>query len=162
MKGASVALLASLLVLPALARDSLGVFDGWGAFRDATPYRCYALSEPEEPGGGGKWRPFASISWWPEQEVRGQLHIRLSRERRTGAKVMLVVGDRKWLLTPGKYDAWSPSPQHDAFILSKLRSSRAMSVSTVAASGGGFADTYALKGAASALDAAALGCAKGR
>jgi hypothetical protein len=37
-----------------------------------------------------------------------------------------------------------------------------MSIASVGASGGGFADTYRLKGAATAIDAAALGCARGR
>jgi hypothetical protein len=146
---------------PAMARDSLGVYEGWGAFRDADPYRCYAIAEPTE-AGGGKWRPFASLAWWPARGVRGQLHVRLSRERRGDAKVYLVAGGRKWLLTAGRYDAWSPSERHDAFIIAKLRSAQAMSISTVAATGGGFADTYALKGAASAFDASALGCAKTR
>jgi hypothetical protein len=35
-----------------------------------------------------------------------------------------------------------------------------MSVASVAATGAGFAETYALKGAATAIDAAALGCAR--
>ncbi len=160
MKKALAGLAFLFFFSSAIARDSLGVYDGWGAFRDTQPFRCYAIAEPE--GSSGKWRPFASVSWWPGENVRGQLQVRLSHERRAGAKVMLVVGDRKWLLTAGKFDAWSPSERHDAFILAKLRSSQAMSVSTVAATGGGFADTYALRGAASAFDAAALGCAKAR
>ena len=145
------------LITPALARDSLGIYNNWGAFRDAEPYRCYAIAEPEQEGG--KRQPFASISWWPAKEVRGQLHVRLSRARRDGADVFLSAGGRRWRLTAGKTDAWSPSAKHDAFILAKLRSASAMSISSVAATGGGFADTYALKGAASAFDAAALGCA---
>jgi hypothetical protein len=148
-----------LLILPTAARDSLGIYDGWGAFRDAAPLKCYAIAEPEG-GGGAKWRPFASLSWWPNDAVRGQLHIRLSRQIREGANVMLVAGGRTWRLKAGKFDAWAPSARHDAFIIAKLRSAPSFSVSSVAATGGGFADTYLLKGAASAFDAAALGCAK--
>jgi hypothetical protein len=87
------------------------------------------------------------------------LHIRLSRARRSNADVMLVIGDRKWRLAAGASDAWAPSPNHDAYILAKMRASRTMSVSSVSANGDGFADIYVLKGAASAIDAAALGCA---
>ncbi len=148
-----------VLIVPAAARDSLGVYDNWGAFRDAAPLKCYAIAEPEG-GSGPKWRAFASVSWWPVEAVRGQLHIRLSRQIREGADVMLVAGGRKWRLKAGSYDAWAPSARHDAFILAKLRSAPSFSVSSVAATGGGFADTYVLKGAASAFDAAALGCAK--
>jgi hypothetical protein len=149
------------LAAAAQARDALGIFDGWGAFRDSDPARCFAIAEPID-GGGGKWRPFASIAHWPDKGVRGQLHIRLSRERRAKADVILIIDERRWRLVGGKTDAWGPSPQHDAFILAKMRSGRAMSISSVAATGGGFADTYRLKGAATAIDAAALGCAKAR
>ncbi len=152
-------LIASFIALPATARDSLGIYDGWGAFRDASPLHCFAIAEPEG-SSGGKWRPFASIGWWPGNDARGQLHIRLSREIRNGADIMLVAGGRKWRLKAGKFDAWAPSARHDAFILAKLRSAPSFSISSIAATGGGFADTYLLKGAASAFDAAALGCAK--
>jgi hypothetical protein len=154
-------LFVAALAVPAFAKDSLGIYGDWGAFRDADPYRCYAIAEPAQ-GRGGKWKPFASLSWWPSNAVRGQFHVRLSRERRAAADVYLEVGGRKWRLAAGKYDAWSPSAAHDAFIIARLRSARSFSVSSVSRDGGGFADTYRLNGAASAFDAAALGCAKGR
>jgi hypothetical protein len=155
-----VSLAAIAPSLPAYGKDSLGIYGDWGAFRDADPYRCYAVAEPAG-GGGGKWKPFASLSWWPSDAVRGQFHVRLSHERRAAADVFLEAGGRKWRLAAGKYDAWSPSAAHDAFIVAQLRSSRSFSVSSVSKSGG-FADTYRLNGAASAFDAAALGCAKRR
>ena len=42
-----------------------------------------------------------------------------------------------------------------------MREGRSLSVESVSASGAPFADSYSLKGAASAIDAAALGCLKG-
>ncbi len=152
---------ATCAAVPALARDNLGVFDGWGAFRDASPARCFAIAEPAQ-GSAGKWRPFASVAHWPQQKIRGQLHIRLSRERQASAKVFLIIDDRRWQMVAGKYDVWSPTSAHDAFIITKMRAGRSMSVSSVAANGGGFADTYKLSGAATAIDAAALGCAQNR
>jgi hypothetical protein len=143
---------------PAMARDALGIFEAWGAFRDSNPKRCFAIAEPLD-SGAGKYRPFASIAHWPAQSVRSQLHIRLSRERRANADVMLQIDDKRWRLVAGRFDAWAPSPAHDAYIVAKLRAGKAMTVSTVAATGGQFADTYRLKGAATAIDAAALGCA---
>ena len=143
----------------AQARESLGVFEDWGAFRDAQPQRCFAIAEPVR-SGGGKWRPFASIAHWPAQGVRGQIHIRLSREVRPGAKITLSVDDRRTTLIGAGADAWAPDRRIDAAIVAAIRSGRAMSVSTVAANGRGFADTYRLKGAATAIDAAALGCAR--
>lgn len=147
-----------LLAAPAAqAREALGIFESWGAFRDEAPYRCFAISGPVDKGEG-KWRPFASVGHWPKRNVRSQLHIRLSKERRPSADVILTVGERRWRLVAGQYDAWAPSPRHDAFIIAKIRSSRSMSVSSVAKDGRAFADTYRLKGAATAIDAAALGC----
>lgn len=151
-----------LLAGPVLARDSLGIFETWGSFRDSGPLHCYAIAEPIDESGAGRWRPFATISHWPEKNVRGQLHIRLSRARRNDADVMLVIGDRKWRLVAGASDAWSPTANHDSFILAKMRAARSMRVSSVAANGAGFVDTYSLKGAATAIDAAALGCASTR
>lgn len=154
------ALLLSLaLAAPAAARDSLGVFDNWGAFRDTSPARCFAIAEPVDDSKG-RWRPFASIAHWPDRKIRSQLHIRLSRERRAGANVMLTVGDRRWRLMASRYDAWGPSARHDAFIVAKIRAARSMSVTSVDTFGRAFADTYRLKGAATAIDAAALGCAR--
>jgi hypothetical protein len=146
---------------PASARDALGIFEGWGAFRDAQPQRCFAVAEPARPAGG-KWRPFASVAHWPASGVRSQLHMRLSRTMRQGAPITLTVDDRRWTMTGSGADVWAPSARHDAFIIAKMRSGRSMSIATVAASGGGFADTYVLKGAATAIDAAALGCARAR
>jgi hypothetical protein len=150
-----------LIASPAQARDSLGVFEGWGAFRDAQPPRCYAIAEPVQ-SGGGKWRPFASIAHWPGEGVRGQIHIRLSREVRSGTKVTLSIDDRWIILVGGGTDAWAANPRADASIIAAMRSGRSMSIASVAATGAGFADTYRLKGAATAIDAAALGCARGR
>jgi hypothetical protein len=143
------------------ARDSLGVFEGWGAFRDVQPLRCYAIAQPAQ-SNGGKWRAFASIAHWPGEGVRGQIHIRLSREKRGDAKVVLSIDDRRITLVGGGADAWAANPRADASIIAAIRSGRSMSISTVAATGSGFADTYRLKGAATAIDAAALGCARGR
>ena len=158
MKWIAFALL--LIASAAQARDSLGVFEGWGAFRDAQPFRCYAIAEPVR-SGGGKARAFASIAHWPSEAVRGQIHIRLSREKRSDAKITLSIDDRRITLVGGGADAWAANPRADAAIIAAIRSGRSMSIATVAATGGGFADTYALRGAATAIDAAALGCARG-
>ena len=162
MNRAFPAFLLLVLAAPAAARDSLGVFGGWGAFRDANPARCYAIAEPDEGGSGGSHRPFAAISWWPKNGVKGQIHFRLRYDRGDGRDVMLHVGSKRWRLAPGKGDAWAPSARHDAYIIAKIRQSTSMSISTTGPKGGRFTDVYALQGAASAMDAAALGCARAR
>ena len=144
----------------AQAREALGIFDSWGAFRDAEPLHCFAIAEPAQSPGARGWRPFASVATWPGRGARGQLHIRMSRIKRPGTPVTLSIGERRFALVAGRAEAWAPDARADAAIVAAIRSGRSMSVSTVAESGGGFADTYKLRGAATAIDAATLGCSR--
>ncbi|RJG52086.1 hypothetical protein D0Z70_21805 [Sphingobium terrigena] len=155
------ALLIVLLMaaMPAAARDSLGMFDRWGAFRDPSTPRCYAIARPAKRDG--RVSPgFASVGTWPRQKVRGQVHFRLSRSRADKAVVTLSVGERRYTLVAGRSDAWVADPRGDAAIIAAMRSASSMSVQTSDAQGRAFADSYALRGAATAIDAAALGCAR--
>ena len=153
MKRAAGAILL-LAASPAAARDAVGVWGGWGAFSDPSPRRCYAIARPVENGGAA----FASVSNWPGQNIRHQVHIRLSHPRAPSARVTLSVGDRRFDLVAGDADAWAPDSRTDMAIVAAMRSARSMSVEAQARSGGAFADTYALTGAATAIDAAALAC----
>ena len=141
---------------PAWARDSLGIFETWGAFRDPAAPRCYAIALPV----GRRGNAFAAVGNWPRERVRGQVHFRLSRARAGNAPVILNVGERRFTLVAGEADAWAPDQRADAAIIAAMRSASSMSVQTRGVNGRGFADTYTLKGAATAIDAAALGCAR--
>lgn len=152
-----IAAALALLVL-AQGRIPLGVFESWGAFRDPSPPRCFAIARPA--GQSGRGEAFASIATWPREGVRNQFHIRLSRPRAANARVTLSVGDRRFELKAGAADAWAPDWRTDTAIVAAMRDGRSMSVETLAANGAPFADTYALKGAATAIDAAAVGCAR--
>lgn len=158
MKRLVLVLVLLAAATPVAAKESLGVFESWGAFTDASPRRCYAIAAPVQSGGASGWRPFASIATWPGQNARGQLHVRLSRERNAQARVTLSVGERRFALVAGNADAWAPDARTDAAIVAAIRAGRSMSVETLAKTGAPFADVYALRGAATAIDAAALGC----
>ncbi|MCP3729699.1 hypothetical protein M9978_04585 [Sphingomonas sp. MG17] len=151
-----IATLMLLAMLQGQGRESLGVFDSWGAFRDAAPARCFAIGQPVQGGRAA----FASVANWPRSGARNQLYIRLSRARDPRAKVTLSVGERRFELIAGASDAWAPDARTDLAIVTAMRSSRSMSVESLARGGGAFADVYALKGAATAIDAAAMGCAR--
>jgi hypothetical protein len=153
-----VALALVLVAVPASARDTIGIFGRWGAFRDPAPSRCFAISEPVEAIDGGRWRAFASVASWPGQRVRGQLHIRLSRMRDPRARVTLSIGERRFELIAGDADAWARDRRTDFAIVSAMRAGRSMSVETLSRTGSPFADAYALTGAATAIDAAAAAC----
>ena len=154
-----LALACALLAGTAQARTSLGTFDGWGAFRDEGPVRCFAIAQPVR-SSGGKWRPFASVSTWPQAGVRGQVQVRMSREVLSGSPVTLTVGERSFAMVAGSADVWAPDPRADAAIVAAMRSARSFSVTARSTTGGTFVEGYALKGAATAIDAAALGCAR--
>jgi hypothetical protein len=140
---------------PAMARDTIGVWNRWAAFSDPSPRRCFAIAQPVDPDHRAG---FASVSNWPGQNIRGQLHIRLSRGRAGNARVTLSIGERRFELVAGTDDAWAPDSRTDAAIIAAMRSGRSMSVEGLGRDGSAFADVYALSGAATAIDAAALAC----
>lgn len=150
-------LLLLAVTSPATARETVGVYRGWAAFRDVD--RCYAIAAPLVAGGSSRWRPFAAVGTWPGRGVRASLHVRLSRERDRSAGVTLSVGERRFRLLANGVDAWAADGASDRALVAALRSGRSMSVEAVGVGGRPFADTYALAGAATAIDAAALACA---
>jgi hypothetical protein len=152
------AALLFLLVIaaPATAREQFGIYKRWGAFRDATPPRCFAIARPLM--AGGRATGFASIASWPGRGLRASLHVRLSRERDRSAGVTLTIGERRFALVANGLDAWATDAPSDRAIVAALRSARSMSVEAVGLGGRPFADVYALAGAATAIDAAMLAC----
>lgn len=152
-----IALVLSLAAAPVAARDTIGVYKGWGAFSDSTPDRCYAIAQPVVAGGSP--HGFASVATWPGRGLRASLHIRLSRERDRSQDVTLTVGERRFALAANGRDAWASDAPSDRAVVAALRSGRSMSVEAVGVGGRPFADVYALSGAATAIDAAVLACA---
>ena len=153
-------LLLILFATPALARDALGVFGTWAAFRDPATPRCYAIAMAAPSAKQRDFQPYASVGWWPRQQVRGQVHFRLSRKVQPGAPISLSIGGQRIALTGGGGDAWATDKRGDAAIIAAMRSAGQMTVNARDASGRGFSNTYTLEGAATALDAATLGCAQ--
>jgi hypothetical protein len=156
----SPAILALILcAAPALARDSLGMFSGWAAFRDPQAPRCYAIAMAAPSAKSRDFQPYADVAWWPRQSVRGQVHFRLSRKLQPNAAISLSIGGQKIPLVGGGGDAWAADKRGDAAIMAAMRSAKDMTVSARDASGRGFSNSYDLSGAATAMDAAAVGCA---
>jgi hypothetical protein len=148
-----------MMAAPTLAApQSLGIFGGWGAFIEGG--RCYAIARPAEttPAGG---RPFASVGHWPPRRG-GQLHVRLGREKRPGSAVLLRIDGRSFQLSGGGRDAWAADGRADQEIQAAMRTGIEMIVETRAADGAAVRDRYGLRGAATAMDAAAIACAPRR
>ena len=153
---AALALLS--LAAPLAAKDSLGVFGQWGAFRDPQVPRCYAIAAAEN--AARDHAPFASVGTWPKRNLRGQLHVRLSRTLAASATISLSVGGQRFQLTGGGGDAWARDRRMDAAIVAAMRSAESMSVTARDRAGRRFTDRYSLDGAATAMDAATVGCAR--
>ncbi|HCF25454.1 MULTISPECIES: hypothetical protein [unclassified Novosphingobium] len=152
--------LLALAATPALARDALGMFGSWGAFRDPQTPRCYAIAMAAPSTMQRDFQPFVSVGWWPKSGVRGQVHFRLSRKLQPGAPVSLLIGGQRIALVGGGGDAWAADKGSDAAVIAAMRSAREMVINARDANGRGFSNSYSLEGAATALDAAALGCAQ--
>jgi len=153
--GVGVLLALAVPGSPAAAqRTTVGVHGGWAVFRDAGPARCYAISAPQDRTPGAS----ASVSAWPGRRVAGQLHLRFHRPARAGSAVVLTVDDRLFQLVARGLDAWAPSPAADRAIVAAMRTGVAMTARARDENGGAMTFSYALNGAATAIDAALLAC----
>lgn len=151
---------ALLLAAPAEARDSLGVFANWAAFRDPATPRCHAIAMAEPSTLQRDFQPYADVATWPRRQVRGQVHFRLSRRTAPGSPITLSLGGRRFALVGGGGDAWAADKRMDAAIVAAMRSAAEMVVNARDAQGRGFSNTWRLAGAATAMDAATIGCAR--
>jgi hypothetical protein len=165
MKTRVVFIMLALIASPLAAKDSLGVFGQWGAFRDPQVPRCYAIAAAEVETRSNRVRehaPYASVGSWPKRGVRGQIHFRLSRNLAASPRITLAIGGQRFELTGGGGDAWARDRTMDAAAIAAMRSAGSMSVSASDSAGRRFTDRYSLEGAATALDAATVGCARVR
>ena len=153
---------AVLMTATAAAAESgsLGVFGQWAGFERQSPHTCYAIAAPYRAPRSLAWKPFASVSYWPARRVRAQLHFRLSREKRVGSAVLLRIDDRIFQLLGGKTDAWAVDAAADAEIVAAMRTGVEMRIETRTANGALVRDSYWLRGAATAIDAAAIACSR--
>ena len=152
--------LAFALPGAASARDSLGMFGTWGAFRDPAVPRCYAIAMADPSTVAREFQPYAAIGTWPRRGERGQMHLRLSRRLAKGASVTLHLGGQRFALVAGEADAWTQDRRMDAAVVAALRSAPSMYVSAHDARGRAFGNRYQLAGAATAMDAATVSCAQ--
>ena len=143
------------VALALAAKVAIGVWSRWGAFAEGG--RCYAISAPVRAAASGR-APFASVAARFGRDRRAAIFVRLSAARSALAPVTLAIGERRFTLSADTDAAWAPDAATDRAIVAAMRGARSMSVSAVSARGRAFADTYALTGAATAVDAAVVGC----
>ncbi len=146
------------LCLPVAAADSLGVYDNWGVFRDPRAGRCYAIAEPV--GRTAQARPFASVGYWPRSRVRGQFYARIGQPVSPNGGAMLTIGARSFALVGADRNLWAGDQRADAGIVAAIRANATMTLTARTSGGSRVSYRFALKGAATAIDAAALACAR--
>ncbi len=142
------------------AKDSLGIFDSWGAFRDPDVPRCYAIGEPEKIVGEASRKAFAAVGYWPKKSVRAQFYVRLSRDRSSNSRVIISISGRRFRLSADRFNGWAQDKRMDAALVAAVRSASSMSVESIGRDGKPIVDSYVLRGAATAIDAASLGCSR--
>ena len=152
-------MIAAILLAVAAERVAIGAWERWAAFADRAPRRCYAIAQPVRADGtpdrGGA---FASVAAAPGGART--LHLRLSRPRGADAALTLAVDERRFALVGDAATARAPDAATDRAIVAAMRGARSMTLTTLDRAGRPIEDAYALAGAATAIDAAALGCLK--
>lgn len=142
------------------ARDRLGVWNDWGAFRDAGVPRCYAIAmAADQPGQRRETQPYFTVANWPRRNIHGEVHIRLSRDSAPGKPVAITIGTQKFTALANGVDAWAIDRRTDAALIAALRGNGDMIIYAHGHDGRAMREVYHLAGAASAIDAASLGCA---
>jgi hypothetical protein len=119
-----------------------------------------AIVEPEGDARPGDGPAYASVGFWPRRGVRGQAYFRLRQAKRPGSAVLLRIDDRTFQLRGGGANAWATDSAADAEIVAAMRRGIEMNVETRSARGALLRDSYRLRGAATAVDAAAIACAR--
>ena len=160
MKAGAWLVAAALLAAPVFAKDRLGVYHSWAAFRDADIPRCYAIAAPEETVGTATRKAYLSVGFWPKRGVTHQIYVRLSRERSSNSVITLSAGGRRFRLKGDGSSGWATDRRMDLAIIAAMRSATSLSVESIGRDGRSIVDAYSVRGAPSAIDAAALGCVK--
>ena len=155
------ALAALAAAAPAAAQPQpLGVFGAWGAFRDGA--RCYAITQPEEAAAAQGWQPSPRSANGPGGAAAAS-SISASAGRNGRARRCCsgsTAAPSSWsaaAATPGR-----PTPRADAEIQAAMRTGLDLVVETRSTQGLIVRDLYRLRGAATAIDAAAIACAPRR
>jgi len=143
----------------ASARESLGVFGGWGAFADAREGRCYAISQGQPDPRARERQPYMTVATWPRADVRGQVFWQLARTPLPSQPVTAQAAGKSFRLRAEGARVWAQDAAMDAAIRAAMRTAQTLTVFYRDSRGRRFYDRYRLAGAPTALDAATLACA---
>lgn len=165
LRTALIALAVGMMVLatPAAdARETLGAFGDWAAFRDTGDNRtCYAVTAPNQTRSSTqnlrRGQASLSVGYWPGRSGP-QIHATTGFRIDPTRPVTLKVGSRTFTLLPEGESAWGENAAADEAIINALRQGTTAEVTSTSARGTQVTDRYSLKGVSAALDAARSAC----
>jgi hypothetical protein len=141
--------------IPAQAARVLIAGERWAAIDFGA--RCEARSSGMWPKSGT--RPFAGFAFDRLGRRNGQFYVHLSRPARAGATIIATIGSEPFLLVGRGEWAWSRSAGQQQSMIHAIRYGDWMRIDARDEGGSRIVDRYAVRGAATAIDAAAARCA---
>jgi hypothetical protein len=143
---------ALMLAPPALAKDSLGLFGDWGAFKQRGS--CYATTASRSDAQGRKASAFLTVTLWAGNRSP-QVMVGLG----TNAKsAKLSAGGQGFTPSIRGDAAWMPDSRGDQLLIQALSASSSATVSMISPRNNRLTDRYSLKGFNDAWRAAQAGC----
>lgn len=165
IRTALLALAVGMLALatPAAgARETLGAFGDWAAFREPDNDRkCYVVTAPNQTRASAqnikRGQAALSIGIWPGRNT-AQVHAATGFGINPAKPVTLKIGSRSFTLLPEGESAWAENASADEAIIDALRKGTVAEVTSISQRGTQVTDRYSLKGISAALDAARSAC----
>jgi hypothetical protein len=144
--------LALVAAPPAHARDSLGLFGDWGAFRQRGS--CYATTASASDAQGRKAPAYLTVTLWAGNRSP-QVMIGLG----TNAKsAKMSAGGQGFTQSVRGDAAWMPDSRGDGLLIAALSMSSSATVSMISPRNNRLTDRYSLKGFNKAWQAVQRGC----
>lgn len=157
-----MAALLSALATPVFARATLGLYDGWGAFRDggSNPV-CFVMAAPLPDGKRLNRDPaYLTVSIWPARNISVQLYWAPGFTVGPATDVTLETGRRRFSLLAQGDGVWARDEGSDLAIMQALRHGAQVSLSATSTRGTQVTDRFSLKGFSAAFDTAQAACAR--
>ncbi|HLU91051.1 MAG TPA: invasion associated locus B family protein [Pedomonas sp.] len=165
LRTALIALAMGMMVLatPAAdARETLGAFGDWAAFRDpGNDSKCYAVTAPNQTRASAqnirRGQAALSVGIWPGRPG-AQVYTAVGFNIDPTKPVTLKIGSRSFTLLPDGESAWAENAAADEAIINALRQGIVAEVTSTSTRGTQITDRYSLKGISAAIDAARSAC----
>lgn len=147
-------------------REHLGDFRDWSTFVDTQPDGskvCYMTSIPKQSRlserNAKRGEPYVMVAHWPSRGERGVVSVAGGASYRSGADVVLTVGEKSFELYGDDDVAWTYGLEEDARIVTSMKAGVTMTIKAVAARGYSITDSYSLRGFTAAFNRITSRCA---